>query len=80
MSNYIKSMPLHKSQVIESYGLYGEIQVSLTLVPTKELVSLILSYGEHMEVIEPNWLRKHIKNELALTSEKYNSKPRSDYE
>jgi len=38
--------------------------IELQLVPTYELISLLLSFGKHIEVIEPKWLRKEIKKEL----------------
>ncbi len=71
MANYLKSMPLHKSQEIEEYGGYGEILVRLKLVPTFELLALILSYGKHVELIAPKWLRKEVENELERSFSKY---------
>lgn len=71
MANFIKSMPLHKSQTIQQYGFDGDILVSINVVPTKELVSLVLSYGQNMELIEPKWLRKEIKKELLQMTSNY---------
>lgn len=73
MANYIKSMPLHKSQTIKEYGGDGEILITLLLVPTYELISLILSYGKHMELIYPKWLRKEIGKEIEVSFYKYKS-------
>jgi predicted DNA-binding transcriptional regulator YafY len=73
MANYIKSMPLHKSQTIEEAGGDGEIYVKLNLVPTLELIALILSYGEHMELIKPKWLRTKISEELQHSLFKYSN-------
>ena len=71
MANYIKSMPLHKSQTYKEYRKMGEIIVTLKLVPTYELVALILSYGKHMELISPSWLRTEVVKELERSVSKY---------
>ena len=78
MANYIKSMPLHKSQTITEYGGHGELHVSLNLVPTFELVALILSYGKHMELIKPKWLRKEVEKELERSVGRYKKTKRND--
>lgn len=74
MANYIKSMPIHKSQVIEEYNGKGEILVKLKLIPTYELIALILSYGQDMELLKPTWLRKEIITEIENASKKYKTK------
>jgi predicted DNA-binding transcriptional regulator YafY len=71
MANYIKSMPLHKSQTHKEHGGYGEILVTLHLVPTYELLAMILSYGRHLELRTPKWLRKEIEKELEGSFVKY---------
>lgn len=76
MANYIKSMPLHKSQTHEEANGYGEIFVQLKLVPTYELVSLILSYGKDMELLQPTWLRKEIARVLQSSIFKYKKSSR----
>ena len=43
MSNYLKSLPLHASQKYSETDGFGEIILELQLVPTAELISLILS-------------------------------------
>lgn len=72
-SNYLKSMPLHHSQKIIEYYNDGELLINLHLVPTLELISKILSYGEHMVVKEPKWLADEVKNEFAKALKKYKS-------
>ena len=71
MANYIKSMPLHKSQTNKEFDGYGEILVTLHLVPTYELLAMILCYGKHMELLTPKWLRKEIEKELERSVVKY---------
>jgi len=75
-ANYIKSMPLHNSQVIVDHLENGAIRIQLNLVPTYELISKILSYGENMMVEEPKWLIKEIVNALDKTSKRYAAKKR----
>jgi predicted DNA-binding transcriptional regulator YafY len=70
MANYIKSMPLHSSQVIREKE-EGDLVIDLKLVPTTELVSLILSYGQNMCVMRPVWLKIQIINELQHLFEQY---------
>lgn len=77
MSNYIKSMPLHKSQTHQEYNGYGDIVVTVNLVPTFELIAMILSYGKHIELISPQWLRKEIEDELEASVLKYKRKSTS---
>jgi predicted DNA-binding transcriptional regulator YafY len=74
MANYLKSMPLHKSQSYKEHGGQGDILVSLQLIPTYELIALILSYGENMELISPKWLRSAVEKELERSINKYRGK------
>jgi predicted DNA-binding transcriptional regulator YafY len=76
MANYIKSMPLHKSQTHEEANGYGDLFVQLQLVPTYELLSLILSYGKDMELLQPAWLRKEIEGVLDRSVFKYKKSSR----
>jgi predicted DNA-binding transcriptional regulator YafY len=78
MANYVKSMPLHKTQVPKEHDGNGEIIITLNIVPTTELMSLIMSYGEHMELIKPRWLRKKMEEKINLTVQKYRVNRRYD--
>ncbi len=71
MANYVKTLPIHPSQVHEDLYSTGDIKITLQLIPTIELITLILSYGEHMQVIKPEWLKKEIKKKLQTTLNKY---------
>jgi len=72
-SNYFKSMPLHKSQSIVESEEDGNIIISLELVPTYELISVILSFGKHVELMEPKWLRRELKKELNSMLSSYSN-------
>ena len=66
---YIKNKPLHGSQA--PYDEENRI-VQLTVFQTWELVSLILSYGDDVEVLEPASLREVIRQRIHRMLENYN--------
>ena len=67
---YIQTKPLHGSQKVKeqesSYTL-----ITLEVIPNYELESLILSYGEGVEVVLPKSLRSKIKKRVDLISKNY---------
>ncbi|MEP7269405.1 MAG: WYL domain-containing protein, partial [Saprospiraceae bacterium] len=67
---YIKTKPMHGSQKMKEQGSSHTL-ISLDLIPNYELESLILSYGEGMEVIEPKSLREKVKMRVELVNENY---------
>ncbi|MDD3858926.1 MAG: WYL domain-containing protein [Bacteroidales bacterium] len=56
---YIKTLPLHKSQTI-LVDSEKELRILLKVVPNYELSQKIMSYGDRVKVIRPEWLRKEI--------------------
>ena len=69
---YLRSLPLHKSQC-ETSSRYGEFCVfEYKLYLTPELSSQILAMGENVEVLEPIELREEIKRRLENSLIKYN--------
>lgn len=58
--NYIKSKPIHPTQQILEENEFG-LKVSLELKINSELISEILSFGEHVKVIGPEELRTKIR-------------------
>ena len=69
---YLRSLPLHKSQR-ETASKYGEFCVfEYKLCMTPELSSQILAMGENVEVLEPTELRDEIKRRLENSLIKYN--------
>ena len=67
---YIETKPIHGSQkVIARRETSMEIQ--LELIPNYELESLILSFGEKMEVMQPLDLKEKIKGRIQALLEKY---------
>lgn len=55
---YVRTKPLHPSQVIREVD--GDIRVELAVIPTRELVTLLLSFGADVEVLEPVELREEM--------------------
>jgi len=62
---YVLSKPLHHSQKKISY-IDGELVISIQVIPNYELESLILSFGERVEVLEPEYFKKGIINRISL--------------
>lgn len=77
---YIKSKPIHGSQKVKEIGREYSI-ITLNLIPNYELESLILSFGEGMEVLTPQSLRTKIKERVNLMNKNYknNSADRMHY-
>lgn len=67
---YIKTKPLHGSQK-EKAKEEEYTYIELKLIPNYELESLILSYGEGIEVVSPDSLRTKIKTRLEQTIKNY---------
>ena len=65
---YIASKPLHSSQHViseEEHTLYINVR------PNKELEATIFSFGNQVEVLEPEWLRQQIAEKIAESYKKY---------
>ena len=68
---YLRSLPLHKSQreTASKYGEFCVFEYKLCLTP--ELSSQILAMGENVEVLEPIELREEIKRRLEENLTRY---------
>lgn len=67
---YVETKPLHGTQKVisrEESGVVVQIEVQVN----EELVSLILSLGEHMKVLSPPGLREEVKERLLLALSAY---------
>jgi predicted DNA-binding transcriptional regulator YafY len=62
-SPYIVTKPLHPTQLTLAETPEGTL-FSLQLIPTRELSSLILSFGADVEVVAPAGLRSYIHEQL----------------
>lgn len=70
MYPYIQTKPIHGSQKLKEKGTTHTL-LTLDLIPNYELESIILSYGEGMEVTVPLSLKNKIKNRLKQNLENY---------
>lgn len=67
---YITSKPIHGSMKTLDKD---KCIIELNLKPNKELESLIFSYGNQVEVLEPLWLRNQIKEKIEDLATKYSA-------
>jgi len=67
---YIQTKPIHGSQKMTVVSK-DVILVKLEVIPNYELTSLILSYGDKIEVLEPLELRNEIKEKVENLYKKY---------
>lgn len=68
--NYVRTMPLHKSQNI-TFDQNGEMHVELSLIPTYDFLMEILFHGEFVKVLEPQSLKEAIQAKLKRMTEIY---------
>ena len=67
---YVVNKPIHPSQ--ETADEHKHI-IRLTVRPNKELEARIFSYGNQVEVLKPEWLRRQIAEKLQEIIKKYSS-------
>jgi len=67
---YVITQPIHESQEIVE-ETENHVIVSLQIIPTFELVSMILGWGVEVEVIEPEGLRTRVKSIIKKMQELY---------
>ena len=68
--NYIRTKPIHLSQrIIEEAEGYAIISINVKV--NKELESLILSFGDDMEVVAPASFRDRIAEKIQAMNKKY---------
>ena len=68
---YVITKPLHNSQRIIKTNEDGSIIVHLFLIPNYELERLLLGFGNGLEVLKPNNLRKRLIRIIEKTYQKY---------
>jgi len=69
-ARYVKTMPIHHSQKIVSES-NSEVVLSVKLVINHELKMQLLSYGAHVQVLEPLSLRNEFKTIIASMQKNY---------
>lgn len=71
-AQYMITQPWHESQNIDE-ETDEEIIFSFRVHPTYEFLSLLLSYGKDVKVLEPRSLKKRIREELEEMMDNYGS-------
>jgi predicted DNA-binding transcriptional regulator YafY len=67
--SYITSKPIHWSQKIKDAQ---RCIVSISVIPNKELISLLLSFGDDVLVLSPDEIRQEIAMQIIALQQKYN--------
>jgi len=67
---YLESQPIHESQLLIKKGKKRNTY-QLNVLLSEELKRFFLSYGNQIEIIEPQELRRTIKDEIIELSEMY---------
>ena len=67
---YINSYPLHESQAV-IVNNEEELRIKLKICITHDLIMELLSLGESVEVLEPEWLRGNLADRLRKTLKLY---------
>ncbi|MBO0933009.1 helix-turn-helix transcriptional regulator [Fibrella aquatilis] len=67
---YVKSLPLHGSQVILTESA-TQLTLALSVIINPELEIAILSFGEHVTVLEPASLREKISGRAQAMAARY---------
>lgn len=66
----IQAIPLHSSQtILTSNEIY--FRISLHALPTEEMISEILKYGDKLEVISPEKFRSFVADRISILFKKY---------
>jgi predicted DNA-binding transcriptional regulator YafY len=67
---YFKSLPWHPNHLV-MVDNKDEFRVKLHLLPNYEFMQILYQYCEKVTVIEPQWLRDHLKDIFKTSSDKY---------
>ena len=68
---YILSKPMHKSQQLIEKHDDGSALISIRVIPNFELIQLLLSFGERVEVRSPLHIREEMKARIKNNLRNY---------
>ena len=68
---YVLTKPMHHSQILEKTNEDGSVEICIKVKMNFELERLILGFGEAMEVLQPERLRKRIAKKLEKATSYY---------
>lgn len=69
---YLRSLPLHRSQIEAGTTRYGHTLFMYYLAPTPEFFREILRMGDKVTVVQPQWAKEEIKTMATKILELYN--------
>ncbi len=70
LKDYLRTKPLHHSQKYIG-NVNGQATFTLEIIANYELESVLLSLGEELEVVSPEWLRSKIAERLRMGVDRY---------
>lgn len=65
---YVVSKPLHKSQQVISES---DCEISIRVLPNKELQQKLFSFGPDIEILSPEWMRQDFAEKILEAAKKY---------
>ncbi len=68
---YVVTKPIHHSQIIEKENEDGSVEINIKVKLNFELERLILGFGEAMEVLQPERLRKRMATKFSKAAQLY---------
>lgn len=71
LAPYVQTKPIHPTQSKPRLLENGDVVITIKVIPNYELERLILSFGERVEVVSPESLRKKIFNRVLKNIEQY---------
>jgi predicted DNA-binding transcriptional regulator YafY len=71
LAPYVETKPLHQSQRPAEYNEDGSMIIRIFVVPNVELEQQILGFGEGVEVLSPEYLRKKVADRLKNAVNRY---------
>lgn len=66
---YVITKPLHPSQKLKNFP--SGLEVKIKVIPNIELERLVLSFGEQVKVISPQWFKERMVQRVQMATEMY---------
>ena len=63
---YILTKPIHGSQKEKFFDKDVGLTITIEVIPNYELKSLLLSFGNEVKVVSPNWLQQELKEMTTI--------------
>jgi predicted DNA-binding transcriptional regulator YafY len=70
-AGYVRTKPLHHSQQIVKEWANGKMRVQIEVIPNKELIATLLSYGKDVKVLAPEAVKEEVVHLLESCLQQY---------